>query len=88
MIRRSRRNWARPTLAPPGKPAIALQNPGRFLVVKVDTEHLPELSARYHIQSIPMMAVFLHGHEKARTVGARPAREILAFINQALTAGD
>jgi len=35
-----------------------------------------------------MMAVFLRGHEKARMVGARPAREILAFINQALTAGD
>jgi thioredoxin 2 len=81
--------WCGPCrMVAPELQKIALQNPGRFLVVKVDTEHLPELSARYHIQSIPMMAVFLRGHEKARAVGARPAREILAFINQALTAGD
>jgi thioredoxin 2 len=63
---------------------IAAQQTGRLVVAKVDTERLPELSARYDIQSIPMMAVFHHGHEKARTVGARPARDILAFINGAL----
>jgi thioredoxin 2 len=63
---------------------IAAQRAGDFLVVKVDTERLPELSARYHIQSIPMLAVFHRGHEKARTVGARPAKDILAFIQQAL----
>jgi thioredoxin 2 len=64
---------------------IAAQHPGDFLVIKVETERLPELSARYRIQSIPMMAVFYHGHEEARTVGAHPAKDILAFINQALS---
>jgi thioredoxin 2 len=63
---------------------IAAQHSGEFLVVKVDTERLPELSARYHIQSIPMLAVFHRGHEKARAVGARPAKDILAFIHGAL----
>jgi thioredoxin-like negative regulator of GroEL len=63
---------------------IAARHPGDFLVIKVETERLPELSARYRIQSIPMMAVFYHGREEARTVGARPAKDILAFINQAL----
>jgi thioredoxin 2 len=63
---------------------VAAQNAGRLLVVKVDTEQLQELSVRYQIQSIPMMAVFHRGHEKARTVGARPARDILAFVNKAL----
>jgi thioredoxin 2 len=63
---------------------VAAQNAGRLLVTKVDTEQLPELATRYQIQSIPMMSVFHHGHEKARTVGARPARDILAFINQSL----
>jgi hypothetical protein len=33
-----------------------------------------------------MLAVFHHGHEKARNVGARPARDILAFIHQTLAA--
>lgn len=63
---------------------VAAQSSGRLIVVKVDTEQLPELATRYRIQSIPMMAIFHRGHEQARTVGARPARDILAFIEQAL----
>jgi thioredoxin 2 len=63
---------------------VAAQNAGRLLVLKVDTERLPELSARYQIQSIPMMALFHRGREKARTVGARPASDIMAFVNEAL----
>lgn len=63
---------------------IAVQHPGDSLVIKVEAERLPELSTRYCIQSIPMMVVFHHGHEKASTVGARSAKDILAFINQVL----
>lgn len=63
---------------------IAAQHAGRLVVAKVDIELLPELSTRYGIQSIPMMAVFQRGHEMARTAGARPARDILAFVNEAL----
>jgi thioredoxin 2 len=78
-------SWCGPCrMVAPELEKIAQQHAGDFLVVKVDTERLPELSARYHIQSIPMLAVFRHGHEKARSIGARPARDILAFINQAL----
>jgi thioredoxin 2 len=77
--------WCEPCrMVAPEIAKIASQNAGRLLVTKVDTEQLPELSTRYHIQSIPMMAVFHHGHEKARTVGARPARDIQAFIDQAI----
>jgi thioredoxin len=80
--------WCGPCrMVAPELEKIAAQHAGDFLVVKVDTERLPELSARYHIQSIPMLAVFHRGHEKARTVGARPAKDILAFIHQALTDG-
>jgi len=80
-------SWCGPCrMVAPELEKVAAQHAGDFLVVKVDTERLPELSARYHIQSIPMLAVFHHGHEKARNVGARPARDILAFIHQTLTA--
>jgi thioredoxin 2 len=81
--------WCAPCrMVAPELEKIAAQHAGDFLVVKVDTERLPELSARYHIQSIPMLAVFHHGHEKARSVGARPAKDILAFIHEALAEGD
>jgi thioredoxin 2 len=82
-------SWCAPCrMVAPEMEKIALQHAGDFLVVKVDTEQLPELSVRYHIQSIPMLAVFHHGHERARTVGARPAKDILAFVHQALAEGN
>ncbi len=81
-------SWCGPCrMVAPELEKIALQHAGEFLVVKVDTEALGELATRYRIQSIPMLAVFYRGHEKARTVGARPARDILAFIQNAIAAG-
>jgi len=80
-------SWCGPCrMVAPELEKIAQQHAGDFLVIKVDTEALQELGVRFHIQSIPMLAVFHRGHEKARTVGARPAREILAFIQQAIAA--
>jgi len=77
--------WCGPCrMVAPELAKVASQHAGDFLVVKVDTEALQELSLRYQIQSIPMLAVFYRGHEKARTVGARPARDILAFIHNAV----
>ena len=57
---------------------------GRWLVVKVNTDAVPELGERFGIRSIPTMAVFAGGREVARTSGARPAAEIEAFIQSGL----
>jgi thioredoxin len=59
---------------------VAAANAGRYVVVKVNTEALPELGERFDIRSIPTMAVFAGGREVARTAGARPAPEIEAFV--------
>ena len=64
---------------------VAAANAGRYYVVKVNTEALPELGDRFRIQSIPTMAVFDGGREVARTSGARPAADIEAFVRQSLT---
>ncbi len=57
---------------------------GEFLVGKVDTEAVPALSRRFHVQSIPMMAVFSGGREAGRAMGARPAADILVFTRQTI----
>jgi thioredoxin 2 len=65
---------------------VAERNAGRILVVKVNTDVDPAVGAAHRIQSIPTMAVFEGGREVARTMGARPAREIEAFLGQSLGA--
>jgi thioredoxin 2 len=63
---------------------VARIGAGEFLVVKINTEALPELGDRFGIRSIPTMAVFSGGREVTRTAGARPAADIHAFVRQAL----
>ena len=63
---------------------VAAGNAGRLLVVKVNTDVDPTVGGGYRIQSIPTMAVYLGGHEKARTAGARPAHAIESFVAESL----
>jgi thioredoxin 2 len=77
--------WCGPCLAvAPEMARVAGSNAGRYLVVKVNTEALPELGDRFRIRSIPTMAVFSGGREVARTAGARPAAQIEEFVRQAV----
>jgi thioredoxin 2 len=65
---------------------VASAEAGHLLVVKANTEDLPVLSQRFGIRSIPMMMVFLHGRERGRTAGARPAAAIREFVAQSVEA--
>jgi thioredoxin 2 len=65
---------------------VARTAAGEFLVVKVNTDALPTLGDRFRIRSIPTMAVFRGGREAARTAGARPAADIVAFARDAVAA--
>ena len=58
---------------------VAANNAGRYLVVKVNTDAVPELGDRFGIRSIPTMAVFAAG-ESAREHPARGPRDIEAFV--------
>ena len=63
---------------------VAASHAGQWLVAKVNTEALPDVAGRFRIQSIPTMAVFTEGKEAARTMGARPARDIEDFVNSVI----
>jgi thioredoxin 2 len=53
---------------------------GEALVLKVNTDAVPELGERFRIRSIPTLAIFRHGRESSRVAGARPAAEIESLV--------
>ena len=79
--------WCGPCrMVAPELAKVAARSGGKFLVVKVNTDALPDLGERYRIRSIPTMAIFSGGREVTRTTGARPAADIEQFIASAATA--
>lgn len=63
---------------------VAARRAGRLLVVKVDTQALPQLGARLGVSSIPTMATYRDGRELRRVSGARPAAAIESFVDESL----
>ncbi len=51
----------------------------QFRVVKLNTEEVQDLAARYAIRSIPTLALFKNGREVARQAGAMNEAGILAW---------
>jgi thioredoxin-like negative regulator of GroEL len=63
--------------------AVARERAGRALVLKVDTEVWPELSARFGLQAIPSFLVFRNGRIVSRHVGAAPRAELVRWLDEA-----
>ena len=77
--------WCGPCrMVAPELEQVARTGAGEFLIVKVDTQALPDIGERFRIRSIPTMAIFRDGREVTRSAGARPAADILALVRQAL----
>src|SRR5437588_3206413 len=55
---------------------LAEQRSGFLVVAKLDTEAVPEVAARFGIQSIPTFVLFRSGREAGRASGAMPAAQI------------
>ena len=64
------------------KVAAAAQR--EWLVVKVNSDGVPELAERLRIQSIPTLAIFHGGREIDRIVGARSAEDIRSLVTAKL----
>lgn len=63
---------------------VAQAGARRWVVVKVNTEELPDLAAQHGISSTPTLAVLQGGREVQRQAGAMPAPAIIQFLQQAL----
>jgi thioredoxin 2 len=59
---------------------------GRARLAKLNTEDHPEIASRARIQGIPALVLYAKGREIARLSGARPASEIVAFVQARLGA--
>ncbi len=56
---------------------------GQAIVLKVDTEGQPQLSARYSIRSIPMLMVFAKGKLLQQQAGAVGHEQMIAWLRAA-----
>ncbi|TRW98725.1 thioredoxin TrxC [Paracoccus sp. M683] len=63
----------------------ATQLKGRARLVKIDTEREPAATVRWNIKGIPAFILFRQGREIARLSGARPAADLVRFVEAAMT---
>ena len=52
----------------------------RARLAKLNTEAHPDIASRARIQGIPALILYQGGREVARLAGARPAADIVAFV--------
>ena len=73
--------WCGPCrmMAPEFAKAARSLAPGVRLA-KLNTQDHPEIASRARIQGIPALILYKSGREVARLAGARPEREIVAFV--------
>jgi thioredoxin 2 len=73
--------WCGPCrMVAPEVARVAADLAGRALVLKVDTERLPELAARYRVQGIPNFAVFRDGQLVRQQAGAMRAPQLAQLV--------
>ena len=79
--------WCGPCrMVAPELERVARDAAGRLLVVKVNTDQVTDVAARFRISSIPTLAVVFRGQELDRAAGARPAADILSFVDATVQA--
>jgi thioredoxin 2 len=76
--------WCGPCkMAAPHVAQVARDLAGRVVVLKVDTEKVPELAARYNVRGIPNFAVFSGGNLQFQQAGLVDASTMKSWLTNA-----
>ena len=77
-------DWCGPCrIAAPEVARTATEMTGKAVVLKVDTERVPELAARYNVRGIPNFAIFHHGNLVRQQAGVVPAEQLKQWLQAA-----
>jgi thioredoxin 1 len=54
----------------------------KVTILKIDVDKNPEVSAQFHVQSVPTLILFRHGQVKWRQSGVVQARELKEIVGK------
>jgi len=74
-------DWCGPChMAAPEVARAAKEMAGKAVVLKVDTERVPELAARYNVRGIPNFAIFHNGKLVRQQAGVVDAEQLKSWL--------
>lgn len=77
-------SWCGPCrIAAPHVARAAAEMAGKAIVLKVDTERHPQLSARYNVRGIPNFAVFSNGRLVQQQAGVVDSDQLIYWLRAA-----
>lgn len=65
---------------------VAEEAGDEWVLLKVNTDHQPELAARFNIRGIPTVKLFSNGEDLGGFVGALPEKEVRDWLSEHLPA--
>ncbi|MCI5044799.1 MAG: thioredoxin [Aquisalinus sp.] len=70
----------------PALEEIAGELDGKLTVAKIDIDDNPNTPGQFGVRGVPTLIILKGGEEVARSVGAKPKSDLLAWVNQTISA--